>query len=113
MTTITYLPNKQGHYHEIKIPKYIQEILQRVKNQYNYTFILKAKYQYGRNTTLKQNMEKLKFWAERYGAECTIKEEHNDGRYRMERITGKNMPYIVFELTDPVCHQLEKAGYLK
>lgn len=113
MNNIICLPNKEGNYKEMQIPKYIQEILTRVKNKYDYTFILKAKYQYGRNLTLEQDMKKLKEWAERYHAECTIKEEHNDYRYRAERTAGKNMPYFIFELTDPVCQQLEKAGYLK
>jgi len=113
MTKTVYLPDKKGCYQEVKIPKYIQEILKRIRNKGLYTFVLKAKYPHGQNGTLSKDMQKFKEWAERYFAECTIIEKNDYWRSKSERQRGINIPYYVFELTDPVCQQLEKAGYLK
>lgn len=108
-----YLPNKEGHYKEVTIPKYILEILPRIKNQYDYVFKLKAKYEHGQNKTLFRDMKNIKIWAEKYFAECEIIENNDYWRSKSERQRGVNVPYYIFTLTDPVCYQLEKIGYLK
>lgn len=110
---IAYLPDKFGAYQEIQIPKYILEILTRVRNKYDYTYRLSAKYVHGRNGCLTQDMSRLKSWAERYHAEVTIKEEFMPWRTRSDKHSGKNVPFIIFEMTDPVAHALERLGLLK
>jgi hypothetical protein len=105
------LPNKDGHIVETEIPKYIDEILKRVYNLYDYTFKLNGKYLFGHNRTLESDMEKLEKWAKRYNADCKVITVNNN-RSRTERMSGKHIDHILFELTDPVCQALEKAGYL-
>lgn len=108
---IAILPDKNGQYKQTKIPQYIQDILKRVKHKYDYTFILYPKYRHGQNKTFRKDIEQLEKWVKRYHADFNIIEDHNLYRSRTERQKGINVEYYIFEMTDPVLHQLEKAGY--
>jgi len=110
---IIYLPNKNGDYVETKIPKYIIELLPRIKNQYDYVFKLKAKYPHGQNKQLHKDMENIIKWATKYFAECYIIEDNNHWRSKSERQRGINEENYIFFMSDPVYNQLQKYGYLK
>lgn len=88
---------------EIKIPKYVQEIIKNVKcpdatDAYRFRLVgvNPSRPSYG----IYADMEKLKKWAERYYAECTVI------RYNT---TPKNY-YVEFKLTDPVAYAFEQLG---
>lgn len=97
MTTKLY---KQG---KPNIPQYIRDIFENVTHTGVYEYQLRGVNQYRPSYGIYADMEKIKAWAERHGAEvCNI-------RY----ITRTNNYMAIFEMTDPVAHALEKAGVLK
>jgi hypothetical protein len=100
---IAYLPNKEGNYKPVKVPQYIQNILENVTHEYDYTYHLNGVNAVRPAYGIEADLNKLEAWVKRYFADFTIKAIHKE---------PKNY-YGVFEMTDPVCYQLEKVGLLK
>lgn len=98
-----YLPNREGHYKPVKLPKYIQDILSHTRNtneEYTYKIVgvNPVRPAYG----VEPDAEKLVKWASRYHSETKVK-----------RISKQKKDYYATVwLTDPIANQLEKAGWL-
>ncbi len=103
MKNKAFLPDKNGNYKETTVPKYILNILENVYNQYDYIFKLRGVNPVRPAYGIEADLLKLEKWAKRYHSDFTIKHIHEE---------RKNY-YGLFELTDPVAFQLEKAGLLK
>lgn len=69
MQDTIYLPNKEGNYKPVKLPKYIQSILENVKNEYDYTFRLKGVNSVRPAYGIESDLQKLEQWAKRYHAD--------------------------------------------
>jgi hypothetical protein len=97
---------------QIKIPKYIEELLPRLwpatTNEYNgdmngYYWILKVKYPYGRNIRFGEDADKLLKWARRNYAHAELIE------YRGEQKRNRPSTEIaILIITDPVALRLER-----
>jgi len=101
--TIAYLPNKQGNYKPVKIPAYIRSILENVHNVGDYTYCLNGVNPIRPGYGIEADLKQLETWAKRYFADFKIKHIN----------TSPKNYYGIFEMTDPVAHQLEKVGILK
>jgi hypothetical protein len=95
-----YIKKGEGR---MNIPKYIDAIVQNVEHRGVYTYKLRGVNQYRRAYGIHDDIAKLKKWAEGNGAELVIKNVCEQPK----------MYYVIFEMTDPVAHALEKAGYFK
>lgn len=103
MANLICLPNKNGNYKQVKLPNYIVEILKNVRNVSDYTFRLSGVNPVRPAYGVEADLKKLEKWAKRYYADFKILKINS---------APKNY-YGLFFMTDPVCHQLEKIGYLE
>ena len=114
-----WMPNKHGHYKEVEIPKYLDEVLfdrrwgherLRIRNVHDYWYRIygwdKLRKAYG----IEKDIAKLKHFLDRFST-------FDDGT-SLENITGikfhkepKNY-YVTFKMVDPFAFSLEKAGLI-
>ncbi len=93
----------------MRIPKHVISTLKlttALPRPYHYK--IRGRYRYGRNATLSSDVARLIAWAKRNHAEARIIESNY--RDRCAARQGKDIDYIIIELTDPVCLALEKEG---
>lgn len=116
------------------VPKYIKEIVSRLKLTTNYTendlpgytFKLYGKHKIGYEEQLNSDCEKLLAWCKRWYADAYIASEHfwykevpepyecsstRAHRQKAYRMGYRN--YIKVIITDPVAHRFEKDGYYR
>lgn len=97
--TYVYLPNKDGAYHSVRVPQYVKDILANVKPMYDYTYRLTGVNPQRPGYGIKEDLAKLEAWVTRF---------HSD--FKVKRVNEDRKNYFgVFEMTDPVAHQLENA----
>lgn len=118
-----YLPNKKGAYRETRIPNYILEILENVRpckgveiGHYGlYTYFLRGVNPIRPCYGIPNDLRRLEAWAKRYHADFKIMYEPGFRVTPTGYVRINSQPknyYGIFQLTDPVAHQLEKAGVL-
>ena len=96
---------------ETPIPKYVQAILKNTKRYpAPYYYKVYGKHRYGQSQALVKDTERFIAWAKRCHADARILYTHR--RDYRQRKRGLGHDYCLIELTDPVCHALEKAGWL-
>lgn len=103
LRVIVYLPNKKGQYNPVTVPFHIIKILEHVVRKYNYTYKLIGVNPQRPGYGIRADLSVLEAWVTKYYADFDVKEVHEE----------RNNYYGIFEMTDPVAQQLEKAGLLK
>lgn len=111
--------------HANTIPKYIQEIAERLKfapyhlqdsQNYGYTFVLYGKYKVGYESRLEREANQLVRWSERHHAESYISKEnywHSKYDNVNKAYAANHHNYVTIVITDPVAQVLEQAGFIK
>lgn len=97
--TYVYLPNKDGAFRSVRVPQYVKDILANVKPLYDYTYQLTGVNPIRPGYGIRDDLDKLEAWVKRF---------HSD--FKVTKVVEQRKNYYgVFEMTDPIAHQLENA----
>ena len=106
--TYVYLPNKHGAYHSVRVPQYVKDILANVKHLYDYTYKLTGVNPVRPGYGIEDDLKKLEAWVAGYHSDFAVKKLNGHNR-RRRGVDFFITTSALFEMTDPVAHQLENA----